>query len=455
MIDEKHLLKGKKRIHFVGIGGSGMYPIVQILVAAGYEITGSDVLPGDIVNYERALGIDVKIPHAAQNVHGAELVVYTAAIMKGNPEIEEAQRLNIPCVERSVMLGYVASLYKKPICIAGTHGKTSTTAMTTQIMVMANKDPAAVIGGKLPLINGYGKAGTGDNIIVESCEFSNTYHHLTPHTAVLLNVDADHLDFFKTMDNLKASFRKFCASSTDTIIVNADDANSMEVVAGLTQNIITYGTSEGCNYRAVNAKPDHSAFWGYDLEVNGTFVTHVVLGAPGKHNVYNSMAAYAAASREGCTPQECAAGIAAFQGAGRRFEILGVKNGITIADDYAHHPTELEATLNAAMQMGFKQVWAVFQPFTYSRTKMLLDDFARVLQIADKCVMTEIMGSRETNDEYNIYTKDLAVKIPHSVWYNTFEEVVDYVMANAQSGDLVITLGCGDIYKAAKMMMAK
>ena len=199
---DTELLKGKKRLHFVGIGGSGMYPLVQILAAAGYTITGSDVNEGHIIDYERAMGIDVQIPHAAKNVDGADLLVYTAAILPGNPEIARAEQLGIPCVERSVMLGYVQRLYAKSICVAGTHGKTTTTGMITQILEMAGKDPAAVIGGKLPLIGGYGKAGTGENIVVESCEFSNTFLHLAPDTSIILNIDADHLDFFKTMDNL-------------------------------------------------------------------------------------------------------------------------------------------------------------------------------------------------------------------------------------------------------------
>ena len=248
------LLEGKKRLHFVGIGGSGMFPIVQILHAAGYTITGSDVNEGDIINYERAMGIDVKIPHAAENVEGADLLVYTAAILPGNPEIGRAQELGIPCVERSVMLGYVQRLYAKSICVSGTHGKTTTTGMITQVLEMAGKDPAAVIGGKLPLIHGYGKAGKGENIVVESCEFSNTFLHLSPDTSILLNIDADHLDFFKTMENLKASFRKFAELTQRRIIANGDDANTVETLAGIGREVVTFGQTEGCDYIAKNIR---------------------------------------------------------------------------------------------------------------------------------------------------------------------------------------------------------
>lgn len=448
-----NLLEGKKRLHFIGIGGSGMYPIVQILHAAGYEITGSDVNEGDIIEYERGMGIQVFIPHEARHVHGADLIVYSAAIMPGNPEMDEADRLGIPKVERSVMLGYVASLYQKAVGIAGTHGKTSTTAMTTQVLMMAGKDPAAVIGGKLPYINGYGKSGTGDSIVVESCEYHNTFLEILPYYAVLLNVDNDHLEFFGSMENLKAAFRKFCAAATGAVIYNGDDVNSREALAGLDKPKITFGLSAGCDYRAVHIELEKPGFFQFDIETNEKPPVHIRLGVAGRHHIYNALACFAVCSLLGCTGEDIAKGIAAFSGAGRRFEVLGHVRGITVADDYAHHPTELEATLKAAKEMGFHEVWAVFQPFTYSRTKMLLDDFARVLSIADHVVMTEIMGSRETNDAYQIYTKDLAAKIPGSVWFCTFEEVAGYTMAHAGEHDLVITLGCGDIYKAAKLML--
>lgn len=450
------LLKDKHRLHFVGIGGSGMFPIVQILHAAGYQITGSDVLPGDIIEYERAMGIDVKIPHAAENAADADLLVYSAAILPGNPEIAKAQELGIPCVERSVMLGYVQRLYRHSICISGTHGKTTTTGMTTQILQMAGKDPAAVIGGKLPLIHGYGKSGAGENIVVESCEFSNTFLHLAPYTSVILNIDDDHLDFFGSMENLKRAFRKFAELTEYKVIANGDDANTMDTLRGLEYKTVTFGESDGCDYIAKNIRQVRPAFYGFDIYSKaGEKLGSLALSVPGKHNVYNALAAFVACHIAGVTDTEAATGILAFKGTGRRFEILGhTAAGAVVADDYAHHPTELAATLSAAKQMGFEKVYGVFQPFTYSRTKMLLDDFAQVLPIADQVVMTEILGSRETNDNYNIYTADLAAKIPGSVWFPGFDGAVEYINTHAGKNDLVITLGCGDIYKAAKMMLA-
>lgn len=449
------LLDGITKIHFVGIGGSGMFPLVQILHTVGYEITGSDVNEGDIIDRERKLGIPVTMGHKAENVHGTQLVVYTAAVMDDNPEVVEAKRLGIETVERSILLGYVTNTYPHSICIAGTHGKTTTTAMTTQILLMAGRDPAAVIGGKLPLIDAYGRYGADPEIVVEACEYSNTFLHMTPYFGVILNIDADHMEFFKTMANLKQSFRRFGLLTTHTIIANIDDMNTVEVVSDLDRHIVTFGKNVLADYRATNIVEYRPSFFAFDIEAAGAKQEHVELNVPGEHNVYNALAAYTTAILAGCAPHECKKGIEAFKGAGRRFEFLGEVNGVTIADDYAHHPTELEATLTAAKEMGYKNVWAVFQPFTYTRTERLLDDFARVLQIADHVVMTEIMGSRERAEDYTVRTKDLAAKIPDSVWFDGFDEVVQHVQQNAKEGDLVITLGCGDIYKAAKMMVKK
>ena len=448
-----NLLDGKTKLHFIGVGGSGMFPLLQILHAVGYEITGSDVNEGDIIDRERAMGIQVMMGHKAENVHGAELVVYSAAIHPDNPELQEAERLGIPTAERSILLGYVTNTYPHPLCIAGTHGKTTTTAMTVQILYDAGKDPAAVIGGKLPAIDGYGRYGTGHEIVVEACEYHDTFLHLVPHVGVILNIDADHMEYFKTMKNLKMSFRKFALLTQHTVLINVDDDNTIAALSGVDRYVRTFGIERSADYQAVNVREYRPSFYAFDLNVHGRIVAKFELGVPGRHNVYNALAAVALASMSGCTYEECEAGIRAFRGAGRRFEFLGEVNGVTIADDYAHHPAELDATLSAAKKMDYKHVWAVFQPFTYTRTERLLDDFAAVLSKADHVVMTEIMGSRERAEDYTVRTKDLAAKIPGSVWFNTFDEVVNYVMTHAEPGDLVITLGCGDIYKAAKKMM--
>ncbi len=447
------ILDGKTKIHFVGIGGSGMFPLVQILHSVGYEITGSDVNEGDIIDKEREMGISVTMGHSASNVKDAQLVVYTAAVMKDNPEVLFAKKQGIETVERSILLACVSDTYAKPICISGTHGKTTTTAMTTQILFMADKDPAAVIGGKLPMIDAYGRFGSSNEIVVEACEYNNTFLHLTPYMSVILNIDEDHMEFFKTMDNLKQSFKKFAKATQNTVIANVDDTETLEVVCTLMNDVVTFGRFNDADFKAVNIAQHRSSFYSFDVEHDDEILEHIELNVPGEHNILNALASFVAAFLSGCTPRECKNGIEAFRGAGRRFEFHGEVNGITIADDYAHHPTEIEVTLNSAKKMDYKNVWAVFQPFTYTRTAHLLDDFARVLQIADEVVMTEIMGGRENANEHTVRTKDLAEKVPGSVWFNTFDEVVIHVMSNAQEGDLVITLGCGDIYKAAKLMM--
>lgn len=447
------LLNGITRLHFIGIGGSGMFPLVQILHTVGYQITGSDCGTGDIVEREKAMGITVYPTHDENNVKDAQLVIYSAAISEDNPERIYAQQHQIPCVERSILLGYVANTYPHPICISGTHGKTTTTAMTTQIMLSCHTNASAIIGGKLPLIDAYGHYGTGSEIVVEACEYHNTFLHLVPYVSVILNIDEDHLEFFKTMENLKASFRKFALLTQHCVVANLDDANTREVLHTLDRKTVTFGIRTPADYRAVHIQEYRPSFFSFDLQVQGDTVTHIELSVPGYHQIYNALAAFASASLFGCRAADCAQALAEFKGAGRRFEILGEKNGVVIADDYAHHPAELKATLESAMKMGYRKVWAVFQPFTYSRTQMLFDDFVEVLKIPDYVVMTPIMGSREKAEDYTISTQQLVDKIPNSLSFSTFTEISDYLLSHAQEGDLILTLGCGDIYKAAKMML--
>ncbi len=443
-----------KRIHFIGIGGSGMCPLVEILHSKGYEISGSDNNESDTLNRVRSLGIPVFLGQRAQNIEGAQMIVYTAALLPDNPELCAAKESGIPTFERKELLGAITRMFDNCICVCGTHGKTTVTAMLTQIFLQSGADPTAVIGGKLPLTGTNGIAGGSQNMLCEACEFVDTFLSLSPDVSVILNIDEDHLDYFKTLDNLIASFTKFASMTRREIIINADDANTLRAVESIKdKRFITFGLGKDNDFMAENIALEHE-FASFDIIKYGENVGRISLGIPGKHNIFNALAAIAAADNAGIPMDKIIACAEQFRGAGRRFEILKKINGITIADDYAHHPRELEVTLNAAMGMGFKRVWAVFQPFTYSRTKILFDDFVRVLKIPDRVVMTEIMGSRERNT-YGVYTSQLAEKIPGSVWFNTFDEVADYVVKNAEEGDLVITLGCGDIYKAAKLMIKK
>ena len=448
------LLNHIKRIHFIGIGGSGMCPLAEILRSEGFELSGSDMNEGETLDRIKSYGIPVYMGHAAENIKGAELVVYSAAIKETNPERKAAAEQGIPCIERSVMLGVVTRRtrrYKRSIAVSGTHGKTTTTAMLSQILIGSGFDPSAIIGGKLPFIGGNSYVGQSDIIVCEACEYVDTFLELNPFISIILNIDADHLDYFKNLDNIKKSFKKFAELTTGLLVINGDDENTLDAVRDVKLDKITFGFGENCDYRAVNLSADKGVHEQYDLLYKGEKLTNVKLIVPGKHNVYNSLAAAATAHYLGATANEISENLHKFGGVHRRFEILGTPDGITVADDFAHHPTELTATLNAAMNMGFRKVWAVFQPHTFSRTAMLLDDFAEALKIPDVAVISEILPVRETNT-YNIYSRDLGAKVPNSVCLDTFEEITDYVCKNAQEGDLILTMGGGNVYMCANMI---
>lgn len=449
-IDEA--IKKAKRIHFIGIGGSGMCPLAEILHSQGHYLTGSDNNESDTLNRIRALGIPVTMGQKAENVEGADMVVYTAALLPDNPELVAAKESGIPTFERSKLFGYFTRNYSNCIGVCGTHGKTTVTSMLTHILIDNSFDPSAIIGGKLPLTGTNGRVGKSDILVCEACEYKDTFLDLTPDVSVILNIDRDHMEYFKTLENLEASFRKF-ADFSKCVIYNGDDKNTLDALADIQgKKLISFGITHNCNYVAKNISYTNGAFPCYDLYINGEYKAKIELGIPGDHNVHNSLAAIATAMYCGATVEQCKDSILTFSGAGRRFEHLGSYNGADIVDDYAHHPAEIEVTLSAAKKMNYKRVWAVFQPFTFSRTKMHLNAFAEALSIADNVVLTEIMGSREINT-YGITTQDLADEIPGCVWFDTFDEVANYLKENICEGDLVLTLGCGDVYKIAKIIL--
>ena len=453
-MEHQDILDKVKKIHFVGIGGSGMCPLAEILHSEGYQLTGSDLAESDTLERIRSYKIPVAMGHKAENVHGSELVVYTAAVKKDNPELLEAQRLNIPLIERSVMLGIVTRRYKNAIAVAGTHGKTTTTAMLTQIMVNSGADPSAIIGGKLPFIGGNGRVGKSETIICEACEYVDTFLQLTPAVSVLLNVDGDHLDYFGTIENIVKSFHQFALQTTRTLVVNGDDENTQKAIENVSLETITFGLKDKNDYWAADIQPSAGVKEHFTLMHHNEKLCDIALSVPGRHNIYNALAAAATAHHLGVSPKNIADSLHQFTGVHRRFEILSDLNGIVVADDFAHHPTELTATLTAAMQMGFQRVWAVFQPHTYSRTAMLLDDFAKALSIPDRAIISEILAVREENT-YHIYSRDLGVKVPGSVCIDTFSEITDYIEQNVQPGDLVLTLGGGNVYQCANMIVER
>lgn len=466
---KKSILTGKKHIHFIGIGGSGMYPLAQILHSQGYYLTGSDNNETETLQAVRNMGIPVFMGQRAENIEGADLIVHTAAIMNDNPELIASRESGVPVLERSELLGIVTSWYDDAICVSGTHGKTTTTSMITQIMYTADVDLSAFIGGKLPCIHGSGLAGKSEIMVCEACEFVDTFLKLYPDIAVILNIDADHLDYFKTVDNIIKSFHKFAQKTTKAIIVNGDDANSMKAIEGVTgKDIITFGFNATNDYYPTNIKRVSGMQTTYTVTSKGQELFDITINVAGTHNILNSLASVVACLYKNINIESIKKGLYDFGGAGRRFEKIGEVNGITIVDDYAHHPSEIAVTLKAAKDMNYKRVWAVFQPFTYSRTAMLLNEFKDALSIADKVVLTDIMGSREKNT-YNIYTRNLAEIIDGAVYFPqdetaepsnerkeyNFHQVCDYICENAQEGDLIVTMGCGDVYKCAKMIYNK
>lgn len=449
------LLKEVKRIHFIGIGGSGMCPLAEIMLSLGYNVSGSDNNDTETFRKIEKEGAKVYLGQVKENLtDDIELVIYTNAILKGNEELDYAKE-HFPTFERAELLGAVSRIFSNCIGICGTHGKTTTSSMTTQALLTANLDPSAVIGGKLPVIDAYGRYGNSENFVCESCEFNNTFLHMNADMAVILNIDEDHLDFFGNLDNIKKSFRAFCENTTKTIIYNGDDQNTCDMLKGIeNKELVSFGKNESNEWVAKNIVVPGGFHSEYDIYHNNEFVAHVELSVPGEHNILNSLAAFVVSYLSGAEVDKICKGLKEFKGAGRRFELKGTYNGVTIVDDYAHHPKEIEVTLNAAMKMGYKRVWAVHQPFTYTRTAKLLDDFARVLQIADKCVISEIMGSREVNT-IGIKATDLSNKIPNCIQIDKLDDIASYLAENCEDGDLVITLGCGDVYKVSRMLVEK
>ena len=353
------------------------------------------------------------------------------------------------------MLGLLTKRFKRCVAVSGTHGKTTTTAMLTQIFLEGGLDPSAIIGGKLPLLGANSRVGHSETMVCEACEYVDSFLHIHPAVAVILNIDADHLDYFKTVDNIVKSFHQFATQTSQLIVVNGDNERAMESVRGLTNaRIVTFGMKDTNDYYPTEMNEEDTACEDFTLTCRGEKLGRVNLIVPGEHNMMNAVAAAAAAHALGVAPEAICSALGKFSGVHRRFEVLGKFEGVTVADDFAHHPTELTAVLTSAVRMGYHEVWAVFQPHTYSRTYNLLDDFAKALSIPHHLVMTEILAVREEN-KWNIHTSDLAAKIPGSVWFDSFEKIAGYVMEHAQPGDLILTLGGGDIYKCANLIVEK
>jgi UDP-N-acetylmuramate--alanine ligase len=372
-----------------------------------------------------------------------------------NPEIQAAHELGIPVFERTQAWGTLMKAYKNALCIAGTHGKTTTTSMCTHILMAAEKDPTVMIGGTLPLLQAGHRVGQGDTIVMESCEYYDSFLSFFPTIAVILDVEADHLDYFADLAAVKASFRKFASlvPADGTVIVNADDENAMDTVAGLERNILTFGLAENAQVRAVNIVSS-GAQTEFDVLRDGKLFAHLNIRVPGIHNVKNALAATAAAMVLGISPMAVTYGLAGFRGANRRFEFKGKYNGADVYDDYAHHPGELKALLDAVEPLGYKRVIVVFQPHTYSRTKALFDDFVEQLKRPDLTYLAEIYAAREANT-LGISSEDLSREIPNSLFFPSFQELEKALRWTVAPGDIVLTVGAGDVYKIGESLVKK
>ena len=442
-----------QRAHLVGIGGGSMAPLAEVLHGMGMVITGSDSRQSATVEHLQSLGITVHIGHSAENLEDAQLVIRTAAVHDDNPEISGARARGIPVFERAQAWGAIMRSYKNALCISGTHGKTTTTSMCTHIIMAAQMDPTVMIGGTLPLLGAGHRVGHGDTIILESCEYCNSFLSFFPTIAVILNVDADHLDFFKDLADVEKSFRAFAdlvPEATGVIVANADDENTMFTLQGETRPVVTFGLEQG-DVHAENLTYEHG-LPTFDILCKGEQYAHVSLQVPGEHNVRNALAAAAASHVLGVPGTAVEKGLWAFRGAGRRFEKKGTVNGADVYDDYAHHPNEVKALLTTAMGLGYKRVICAFQPHTYSRTQALFEEFVEVLSVPDVTLLAEIYAAREDNT-LGISSKDLCEKIPGSQYFPTLKALTAHLRELAQPGDLILTVGAGDIYTVGEALV--
>ncbi len=445
---KRYLLPGK-RVHLIGIGGVSMRPLGLVLKDMGMIVSGSDMNASVSTEELIGKGIHVDIGHRESNVDGVDCVIRTAAAHNDNPEVAAARRMGIPVFERAQAWGVIMQSYKNAVCISGTHGKTTTTSMVTHILMEADADPTVMIGGYLPLLRAGHRVGNGETIVLESCEYCDSFLNFFPTLAVVLNVEADHLDYFKDLADVQKSFRKFAMLSTGGILANGDDPHVVKTLKGL--DYVSFGLKQSNRITAQNVCPD----WRHlDVVCDGKFYCHLDLQVLGRHNALNALAAAGTAWMLGIPGEAVSAGLATFSGAERRMQFKGKFNGADVYDDYAHHPDELAATISAVRTMDYKRIVVAFQPHTYTRTKALFQDFVRELKKADVVVLAEIYAARERNT-VGISSRDLAQKISGAVYRQTLPEVTEYLRTIAEAGDVILTIGAGDIYRAGEALLEK
>ncbi len=449
-------------VHFMGIGGISMSGLAEILIKEGFQVTGSDMKASQMIDKLSEMGALINIGQTAANINDSiDLVVYTAAIHEDNEEFQAARKKNIPMLTRAQLLGQIMKNYKYSVAVSGTHGKTTTTAMLSYIMLEADVDPTISVGGLIDDIGGNIRVGASDYFVTEACEYTNSFHAFEPYISIILNVDADHLDFFSGIDEIAESFHVFATKTPQNgkVIINGDMKYFETVTRDLDCEIITFGENPSNRYSASNIRFDELGRPTYTLVVDGKEITDITLHVFGRHNVYNSLSAIAAAMELGISMDAVKAGLLHCKGAERRFQYKGtILDNVTVMDDYAHHPTEIAATLAAAKNTSYHELWCVFQPHTYSRTYALFDDFAKVLSVCDHVIVADIYAARE-KDTGLVSAKQLAEKIASygtdAFYLPSFIDIENYLLKNCKKNDLLITMGAGNVDSIGNELIKK
>ena len=452
-------LKKYKKVHMVGIGGVSMSGIAEILVNFGFQVTGSNNVETETTKKLEKAGIKVFIGHNEKNIVDQDVVVYSAAIKQDIPELVTAKSKNIPIIERADFLGELTRCYKDTITISGTHGKSTTTSMVSLCFLEALKDPSIQVGADIKQLDGNYKVGNSEYFIIEACEYVESFLKFSPKSEIILNIDNDHLDYFKNFENIKKAFVKYVKLLPDDglLVVNGDDKNALDLIEYTNATSITYGISnKNTDFFAVNIVFDNNGFPEFDVYAKGEFYGRIKLSIPGMHNVLNALACIALCDYYGINLNPIQKALLSFTGANRRFEFKGTVNGANIYDDYGHHPTEIVATAKALMNKKYNKSWVVFQPHTYSRTKNLMNDFAKALLNFDNIIILDIYAAREKNT-YGVTSKDLADKISSlgkdALYIPDFNDCVKYLKENIHENDIVITQGAGTVTEIGPMLL--
>lgn len=449
-----------KKIHCIGIGGIGLSAVAEVFIDRGFEVSGSDMRESDITEKLINQGAKVFLGHRAKNVENVDLVVYTVAVGDDNPELAKAKELGIPTITRAQALGALMGEYQNSIAISGTHGKTTTTSMVSLILKNSNREPTILVGGNLEEIGGNCYVGSDEYFVTEACEYRDSFLELRPNIEIILNIDSDHLDYFKDVEHIANSFDRFARLIPEDGTIIAYDANPFvkSVIEGHS-NAVTFGLSNESDYNATNISFDTEGMPRFDVNHRSEFIGSINLSVPGEHNILNALAAFACSHILGVDDADIIATLEAYKGTHRRFDILGrTSTDVKIIDDYAHHPTEIKATLSAIKNMKHQKLWCLFQPHTYTRTMALMSDFAEAFDAADAVVLAEIYAAREKNI-YKISSETLKEKIlehdPDKEIYfiEEFDEIASFVYSKAKQGDLILTMGAGDIYKVGEMIL--